>query len=302
MAMTFTCTSVRHSLPNPTHKMTKTPLAVLGKSPLPPQLREGQTRHFHRLLSGLAMEAIVQKSLSSDSSLKPPLVFVHGSFHAAWCWAEHWLPFFSGKGFDCHAISLLGQGESNVPAGANAAGSLETHASDVADYVQKQVRSPPVLFGHSFRGLIVQSYISSMSGQQMFRPSHSSGSMFTHPTLSGAVLICSAPPSGNRYQELMKNGSRIPLFDLRKLNAPLPVASIPRDSIEILVMGASDDFIVDAEGHRETAEFYGVQPVCLEGVAHDMIEHHKKALLCIKGLEKAPQCKPYLSCTCASPQ
>ncbi|KAK1298500.1 hypothetical protein QJS10_CPB14g00360 [Acorus calamus] len=300
--------------------MTKTPLAVLGKPPLPPRLKEGQTRHFHRLPSGLAMEAIVQKSSNSDSSLKPPLVFVHGSFHAAWCWAEHWLPFFSGEGFDCHAISLLGQGESDVPAGANVAGSLETHASDVADYVQKEVRSPPVLFGHSFGGLIVQSYISSMSGQQMFRPSPSSGSMFTHPTLSGAVLICSVPPSGNsglvwrylmtkpiaalkvtlslaakafanslplcketffsatmdddlvqRYQELMKNSSRIPLFDLRKLNASLPVASIPRDSIEILVMGASDDFIVDAAGLRETAEFYGVQPVCVDGVAHDMM-------------------------------
>ena len=39
----------------------------------------------------------------------PPMVFVHGSYYAAWCWAEHWLPFFSSSGHDCYAISLLGQ-------------------------------------------------------------------------------------------------------------------------------------------------------------------------------------------------
>ena len=69
------------------------------------------------------MEVIFQKGLSSAAaaaaaaeeeevekgSRPPPLVFVHGSFHAAWCWAEHWLPFFSRAGFDCYALSLLGQ-------------------------------------------------------------------------------------------------------------------------------------------------------------------------------------------------
>lgn len=46
------------------------------------------------------------------------------------------------------------------------------------------------------------------------------------------------------YQELMKESSRMPLFDLRKLNASLPVPSVPKSSIEILVLGAKDDFIV----------------------------------------------------------
>ena len=34
------------------------------------------------------------------------------------------------------------------------------------------------------------------------------------------------------------------LFDLRKLNASLPVPSVPKSSIEVLVVGANDDFIV----------------------------------------------------------
>jgi hypothetical protein len=47
-----------------------------------------------------------------------------------------------------------------------------------------------------------------------------------------------------RYQELMKESSRMPLFDLRKLNASLPVPSVPNLPLEVLVLGANNDFIV----------------------------------------------------------
>lgn len=84
---------------------------------VPYELKQEQSRLFHQLPSGLNMEVIVQKGVAekeSDekkerTSENPPLVFVHGSYHAAWCWAEHWMPFFSASGYDCYAISLLGQ-------------------------------------------------------------------------------------------------------------------------------------------------------------------------------------------------
>ncbi|XP_056168357.1 uncharacterized protein LOC130138394, partial [Syzygium oleosum] len=211
-----------------------------------------------------------------------------------WCWAEHWLPFFSSRGFDSFAVSLLGQGESDTPS-APVAGSLQTHAADVADFIDKKLSSPPVLLGHSFGGLIVQYYIANIRDEQH------TGSLpdcyldrdGLFPDLAGAVLVCSVPPSGNsgivwrylftkpiaafkvtrslaakgfqtslplcketffsaamedhlvqRYQELMKASSRMPLFDLRKLNASLPVPSVPKSSIQLLVVGATDDFIV----------------------------------------------------------
>ena len=96
------------------------PLAILSRSNqlrVPYDLKQGQSRIFHKLPSGLEMEIIVQKG-AADNELKrrkyanfeyPPLVFVHGSYHAAWCWAEHWLPFFSTSGYDCYAVSLIGQ-------------------------------------------------------------------------------------------------------------------------------------------------------------------------------------------------
>src|SRR5476649_2140141 len=42
----------------------------------------------------------------------PPLLFVHGAWHGAWCWDEHFLGYFSKRGFSAHAVSLLGHGES----------------------------------------------------------------------------------------------------------------------------------------------------------------------------------------------
>lgn len=42
----------------------------------------------------------------------------------------------------------------------------------------------------------------------------------------------------------MKESSQMPLFDLRQLNASLPVPSVPKSSVELLVVGATDDFIV----------------------------------------------------------
>uniref|UniRef100_A0A1J3K0Z8 Uncharacterized protein n=2 Tax=Noccaea caerulescens TaxID=107243 RepID=A0A1J3K0Z8_NOCCA len=74
-----------------------------------------------------------------------------------------------------------------------------------------------------------------------------------------------------RYQDLMKESSRMPLFDLRKLNASLPVPKPMENSTKVLVFGAKDDFIVDDEGLMETGRFYDVEPVCIGGVAHDMM-------------------------------
>jgi hypothetical protein len=42
----------------------------------------------------------------------------------------------------------------------------------------------------------------------------------------------------------MKESSRMPLFDLRKLNASLPVPLVPNLPVEVLVLGAKSDFIV----------------------------------------------------------
>ncbi|XP_022139825.1 uncharacterized protein LOC111010645 isoform X3 [Momordica charantia] len=237
-------------------------LPIAHKMRVPFKLKEEQSRIFHELPSGLQMEVILQKGSAKSAETRaenverPPLIFVHGSYHAAWSWAEHWLPFFSASGFDCYAISLLGQGESDAPS-ASVAGTLQTHASDIADFIHRSFSTPPVLLGHSFGGLIVQYYIAN--------------SKHDHSADSYGVISFPNPLLLLRYQELMKESSRMPLFDLRKLNASLPVPSLPKSCIEVLVLGASDDFIVDAEGLNETGRFYSVTPICVQGVAHDIM-------------------------------
>lgn len=72
------------------------------------------TQVLHVLPSGLRMEVLIQKADSGQPTKgsqpeRPPLLFVHGSYHAAWCWAEYWMPFFVSQGFDCYASSILGQ-------------------------------------------------------------------------------------------------------------------------------------------------------------------------------------------------
>ncbi|VAH47193.1 unnamed protein product [Triticum turgidum subsp. durum] len=311
-------------------------------------LQEGQSRRSHRLPCGLDLEVIAQQPPSPaptpGRSERPPLVFVHGSFHAAWCWAERWLPFFSRAGFPCFALSLRAQGESSIPSDT-VAGTLETHTGDIADFIRKEVPVPPILIGHSFGGLIVQQYISCLQVRKysymkillntnpkvsimyhimrillnqlliadqsglvwrylLTKPIAAIKSSIYSSTCGGCYTLfslarCEMPVTLSlaakayanslplcketffssqmddelvlRYQNLMKESSKLPLFDLRKLNASLPVPSATDGTLEILVMGASNDFIVDAEGLSETARFYNVQPVCVEGVAHDLM-------------------------------
>lgn len=61
---------------------------------------------YHKLPGGEQLEVIEKKA---KERVGAPIVFIHGSYHAAWCWAEHWMGFFADQGHDTYAISLLGQ-------------------------------------------------------------------------------------------------------------------------------------------------------------------------------------------------
>lgn len=101
------------------HTSSKSTRALSEAQPaasrVPFELNHGQSRLFHTLPSGMKMEVIVQRAVKNNGlnenqwRRRSPIVFVHGSFHAAWCWAVHWMPFFAGSGHDCYAVSLLGQ-------------------------------------------------------------------------------------------------------------------------------------------------------------------------------------------------
>jgi pimeloyl-ACP methyl ester carboxylesterase len=137
-----------------------------------------------------------------------PLLFVHGSLHAAWCWDVHFLEYFAQHGFAAHAVSLRGHGHS--------AGRATLRWTRIADYVEdvaqaaQQLPSPPILIGHSMGGFIIQKYLEDHAAP-------------------AAVLLSSAPPTGLRGTAL-RIVRRHPLV-FAKVNATLslsPLVAAPR--------------------------------------------------------------------------
>ena len=97
-----------------------------------------------------------------ESSNLPPLLFVHGGFHGAWCWEKNFLPYFFSKGFSCYALSLRGHGGSEGNEKLHSF-SLNDYMEDVLD-VMGRLKEKPVLIGHSMGGLAVQKLIEMNKG------------------------------------------------------------------------------------------------------------------------------------------
>jgi pimeloyl-ACP methyl ester carboxylesterase len=103
------------------------------------------------------------------------LLFVHGAFTTAWCWEEHFLPFFAAAGFDARALSLSGHGNSRGREHIDSL-SIADYVNDVREVVE-QMPVPPILVGHSMGGFVVQKYLE-------------------HYTAPAVILMCSVPPQG----------------------------------------------------------------------------------------------------------
>lgn len=85
---------------------------------------------------------------------RPPLLFVPGLGHGAWCYAEHWLDAAAARGFEAHAISLRGHGGS----GGHTSLGRTTARGYVHDILQAvtELPAPPVIISHSLGALPVR--------------------------------------------------------------------------------------------------------------------------------------------------
>jgi pimeloyl-ACP methyl ester carboxylesterase len=104
-----------------------------------------------------------------------PLLFVHGAFVAAWCWDDHFLPYFAQRGFAAHALSLRGHGGS-TGWDTLAATSVDDYETDV-QRVARNIGAPLIVIGHSMGGMVVQRCLHKLQA-------------------SAAVLMASVPPEG----------------------------------------------------------------------------------------------------------
>lgn len=84
----------------------------------------------------------------------PPLLFLHGAYVGAWCWQEHFLPWFAAQGYDAWALSLRGHGGSRTDRPRDTL-SIDDYVDDVLR-AQERLPAEPILIGHSMGGFVAQ--------------------------------------------------------------------------------------------------------------------------------------------------
>ena len=225
-----------------------------------------------------------------------PLLFVHGAFVGAWCWAEHFLPWFAQLGWEAHAVSLRGHGAS--------AGHERLHVTGVDDYVSDVVNvaaaleRPPVLVGHSMGAVVVQRAARHCGAPAMVLmspvPPHGlSGSLFSlalrDPPLFYALnamqlgaddistlrrvrdYLFSASLSEadvSRYLRRTQRESQRVLFELQWPQHFWIASSI---GVPCMVIAGANDAFFPVAMMEEAARFHGVTATVLSDMAHVMM-------------------------------
>lgn len=224
-----------------------------------------------------------------------PLLFVHGKWHAAWCWAVHFLPYFAEHGYTSYAVSLRGHGGSE--------GHDRLRWTSIADYVADvaqvagQMETPPVLIGHSMGGFITQKYLETRSNPAavllmaippsglwpttwlVFRrhplvflkalATLSLYPMVATPALAREALFSANMPDEKAaaYQKLLQDESFRSYMDELGLNLVRP----KRVKTPLLVIGAEEDAVIPRKGVHATARAYGTTAVFFPKMAHDVM-------------------------------
>lgn len=196
-----------------------------------------------------------------------PLLFVHGSYCAAWIWERHFLPHFAKAGYYGAAISLSGHGKD--------ATTMDVDSFGISDFLKdidkgcKLFDTQPLLVGHSLGGYLVQRYalvhtvpgmilmaspaLSGLSSSSQHIMMHSPdlamqlGLMMTCGTdcvdmdVLGKALLTSATPEDDRtflVEHFQKESSRVTSESF------FPCLRLPTDFPKTLIIGSKEDAFI----------------------------------------------------------
>jgi pimeloyl-ACP methyl ester carboxylesterase len=230
----------------------------------------------------------------SEKRFETPLLFVHGTGHAAWCWDENFLPYFAAKGFSAHAVSLRGHGASE--------GREKLKWTPVSDYVADvfQVASglpkPPVVIGHSLGGLVVAKYLEKHEAPAgiLVAPSPSEGMfwsgmrlqlqnpllltecalkqdlaiMFATPERAKKFLFSADADDAKIAEYAARFGSESYRANMEMIwNLPKP----EKVKAPMLVVGAENDALIAPAKIEKTARAFNGDCKIFPNMAHDMM-------------------------------
>jgi pimeloyl-ACP methyl ester carboxylesterase len=216
---------------------------------------------------------------------KPPILFVHGLAHGAWCWREHWMPAAAERGFPVYAVSLRGHGDSG---GRKRLGRtlLRHYVHDVMQTIT-ELPQKPVLVGHSMGALVAQLVADRYQpqGLALLTPAPIQGAAYELPRLmrkrpldalkvvaggtlplrSEQLFVGLDESTAARYVDRLGRESPWAQYELLIPHRIGPVRC------PVLVVGTPDDRVVDEKAVEVTAAAYGVDPVWLPGIGHDLM-------------------------------
>jgi pimeloyl-ACP methyl ester carboxylesterase len=223
---------------------------------------------------------------------KKPLVFIHGAWHASWCWEENFVPFFTKEGFVCQSFDFRGHGKSE--------GRETLHNLHMRDYVNDLVQALgdakelPVLIAHSMGGLVAQLYAQdhAVAGLVLLAPVPVSGVGYgyakAHPvpflkfllTRKGKAMVegeklskslfFSPNISDVVYQKYYRELQDESFKALLEIGGGIEWKPL-KDKPPILIVEAGRDVVIPRKRLAETARMYGTNLIRLEDLAHDVM-------------------------------
>ena len=94
------------------------------------------------LSSGVTMKALwsvpYPPTRKQNDKELPPLIFLHGSFHGAWCWAKKFFPYFTSLGYHVAAVNWRGTGGTFAGEGVKKV-KMDKHVQDLSAFLEEFV-------------------------------------------------------------------------------------------------------------------------------------------------------------------
>jgi len=234
--------------------------------------------------TGLPPRLEVLESLPEGETDRPPILFVHGAGHGAWCW-RYWMEGVAAAGFPAYAVSLRGHAGS---AGSLLTAHLDAYADDVVR-VASSLSRQPVIVGHSLGGLVVQRTLARYPARAGVlvasipaRPGLGTlVSLFKQHPADGVKVLAGGslpmrpeylfneltPEEAAAYVEQTGRESSLAQFQVL-LHRP---KTEPRGNPPMLALGTPDDMLVPIGDVRDTARRFGADLLEFPGMGHDLM-------------------------------